>query len=194
MSVVDYFQKHQQALNYTATHIDFGVVTKLVDQIQHNRCHLFFTGVGKNGHVAAKSASTFCSIGWPAHYINPVDAMHGDMALIEPNDLVIAISKSGTTEELTRFLSHVSARSAHIVMIHSNAELTPTVVCDSVYVPIQTECDHNHIVPTASILVFTALLQSIACELASRSQLTVQDFVHNHPGGTIGQIDIAHTC
>ena len=68
---------------------------------------IFFTGVGKNGHVAAKAASTFSSIGLPCFYINPVDSVHGDMGVINQDDIIVAISKGGNTEELIHFLHHV---------------------------------------------------------------------------------------
>lgn len=190
MPVIDYFNKHAEQINHTLTHLEYDQIDNLIELILSNKSALFFTGVGKNGHVAAKAASTFCSIGVPAYFINPVDAMHGDLGMIKGNDLIIAVSKSGNTDELVRFLKQAEKKSAKIVLMHSNAELTFEFSCQSVYVPIQKECDDLNIIPSASIVIFTTLLQSIACELANRSHLTVSDVVLNHPGGMIGQTKI----
>lgn len=189
MSTLRYFKEHIDQLTYTLGHCDLSQFDCLTQMISNHRKTLFFTGIGKNGHVAAKAASTFCSVGIPSYYINPVDAMHGDMGIVQAGDLIIAVSKSGTTEELLKFLLQASNKSAQIVLIHSNDRLIIPLDCHKIYVPIQKECDHLNIVPTASIVIFTALLQSVACELANQSKLTISNFVFNHPGGTIGKLN-----
>lgn len=187
MSVIDYFHKHQKALEFSAQHLSSDGLDQITDIIWANQTKLFFTGVGKNGHVAAKAASTFCSIGYAAHYINPVDAMHGDLGAVSSGDLIIAVSKSAQTAELLDFLQQARRKRAAIMCIHANENFNLPWVRHQLYVPMAEECDDLNIVPTASIVVFTALLQSVACELARRSSLTKPQFVFNHPGGTIGK-------
>ena len=152
---------------------------------------IFFTGVGKNGHVAAKAASTFSSIGLPCFYINPVDSVHGDMGVINEDDIIVAISKSGNTEELIHFLHHVKHKNCKIVSLHSNPNNNSLDYC---YLDIDLhadeEADNLNIVPTSSIAVFTVFLQSIACEIADIKDLSLEEFVSNHPGGSIGQIKL----
>jgi arabinose-5-phosphate isomerase len=187
MPVLDYFLKHQQALEFAVQHSSSDNLDQMADVIWANQGKLFFTGVGKNGHVAAKAASTFCSIGYAAHYINPVDAMHGDLGALVGGDLILAVSKSAQTAELIDFLQQAYRKRAIIMCLHANEHFDLPWVQHQLYVPMTEECDDLNIVPTASIVVFTALLQSVACELARRSSLTKPQFVFNHPGGSIGK-------
>jgi arabinose-5-phosphate isomerase len=185
MSFVNYFQKHVDLLQACANSVELNQVDQLIELITTYHKVLLFTGVGKNGHVAAKAASTFCSIGVPAYFINPVDAIHGDMGLIQPDSLIIAVSKSGETEEMINFLQHARAK---IVLVHGNPNNTLEKFAHlSVHIPVESECDDLNTVPTASIVIFTAFLQSVACEIARRNQLTRSQFVINHPGGTLGK-------
>ena len=191
MSVFQFFQKHIDAIQYSHDNVDSAKVYNFVRLLLNSRGKIFFTGVGKNGHVAAKAASTFSSIGLPCFYINPVDSVHGDMGVIEDEDIIIAISKSGNTEELINFLYHVKHKDCKIVSIHSNPNNNSL---DYSYLDIDLhadgEADNLNIVPTSSIAVFTVFLQSIACEIADIKDLTLEEFVSNHPGGSIGQIKL----
>ena len=122
MSVSDYYNKHISSILVSLDYLEGDKVEKFVDLILNCKGKIFFTGIGKNGHVAAKATSTFSSIGVPCFYINPIDSVHGDMGVIDEDDLLIAISKSGNTEELINFLYHVEHKNCKIVSIHSNNE------------------------------------------------------------------------
>lgn len=159
------------------------------DLIVNNTNRLFFTGVGKNGHVAAKAASTFCSIGIAATFINVTDAMHGDLGQLKPNDVMIAVSRSGETEELIQLLHHAHVRRVNIVLFHAN----PGNTCERyalITVPLTVirECDPLNTIPSGSIAVFTVALQSLACDLMKFTGITRSDFVKNHPGGALGKL------
>tara|TARA_B100001057_G_scaffold485861_1_gene566142 strand:+ start:1593 stop:2168 length:576 start_codon:yes stop_codon:yes gene_type:complete len=188
MSVFTFFQNHIDAIQHSLNNVDCADVYKFVDVLLDTKGKIFFTGVGKNGHVAAKAASTFSSIGLPCFYINPVDSVHGDMGVINSKDTIVSISKSGNTEELINFLYHVRRKDCKIVSIHSNPNNDSL---DYSYLDIDLhvddEADHLDIVPTCSIAVFTVFLQSIACEISAVNQLTLEEFISNHPGGSIGQ-------
>ena len=92
MSVFQFFQKHIDAIQYSHDNVDSAKVYNFVRLLINSRGKIFFTGVGKNGHVAAKASSTFSSIGLPCFYINPVDSVHGDMGVIQDEDIIIALS------------------------------------------------------------------------------------------------------
>ena len=187
MSVITYFQKHINQLVNASFYVDTNKVDSLVNMIFLNTYNLFFTGIGKNSHIAAKTASTFCSIGIPAFYIDATDAMHGDLGSITKNDILVAITKSGNTPELLSFLQQI--KSHNLVLLHSNNKcLALTYSNLDIYIPCPTECDDLNIIPTASIIIFTTFLQSIACELAHQKNLSITDFIASHPGGTIGKI------
>ena len=191
MSVFQFFQKHIDAIQYSHDNVDSAKVYNFVRLLLNSRGKIFFTGVGKNGHVAAKASSTFSSIGLPCFYINPVDSVHGDMGVIDSNDLLIAISKSGNTEELINFLHNVSHKRCPIVSIHSNSGNKSLHYSNlDINLNVEAEADHLNIVPTCSIAVFTVFLQSIACEISSRKELTLSQFIKNHPGGSIGKTKV----
>ena len=191
MSVLSFFQEHIDAIQYSLDNIESIKVYRLVDLLLDSKGKIFFTGIGKNGHVAAKAASTFSSIGLPCFYIDPVASVHGDMGVINRKDIIVAISKSGNTEELIHFLHHVEHKNCKIISIHSNPS---NKSLDYSYMDIDLhvdqEADHLNIVPTSSIAVFTIFLQSVACEISSIKRLTIEQFVKNHPGGSIGKIKV----
>ncbi len=191
MSVLSFFQDHIDAIQYSLDNLECTKAYQLVDILLDCKGKIFFTGIGKNGHVAAQAASTFSSIGLPCFYINAVDSVHGDMGVINREDILIAISKSGNTEELIHFLHHVRHKNCKIISIHSNPN---NKSLDYSYMDIDLhvdqEADHLDIVPTCSIAVFTVFLQSVACEISAIKELTIKEFVRNHPGGSIGQIKI----
>ena len=113
------------------------------------------------------------------------------MGVINEDDIIVAISKSGNTEELIHFLHHVKHKNCKIVSLHSNPD---NMSLDYCYMDIDLhadeEADNLNVVPTSSIAVFTVFLQSIACEIADINGLTLEEFVSNHPGGSIGQIKL----
>ena len=191
MSVLSFFKDHIDAIQYSLDNMECLKVYDLVDLLLDTEGKIFFTGIGKNGHVAAKAASTFSSIGLPCFYINAVDSVHGDMGVINRKDTIVAISKSGNTEELIHFLHHVKPKKCKIVSIHSNPNNRSL---DYSYMDIDLhvdqEADHLNIVPTCSIAVFTIFLQSVACEISSIKDLSIEEFIKNHPGGSIGQIKV----
>ena len=191
MSVFDFVQRHIDAVKHSMRNVESEKIYCLLYLLLESKGKIFFTGVGKNGHVAAKAASTFSSIGLPCFYINPVDSVHGDMGVINREDVIVAISKSGNTEELINFLYHVKHKDCKIVSIHSNPNNDSL---DYSYLDIDLhvddEADHLNIVPTCSIAVFTIFLQSVACEISDMSKLTLEEFITNQPGGSIGQTEL----
>mgnify|MGYP001341440246 CR=1 FL=1 len=188
MTVFHFVQRHIDAIKHSMRNVESKKIYCLLYLLLEAKGKIFFTGVGKNGHVAAKAASTFSSIGLPCFYINPVDSVHGDMGVINQEDTIVSISKSGNTDELINFLYHVKHKDCTIVSIHSNPN---NDTLDYSYLDIDlhvdNEADHLDIVPTCSIAVFTVFLQSIACEISAINKLTLEEFVTNHPGGSIGQ-------
>ena len=191
MNLFEHYKKHIDVLAESMELIDPIKAYEFVDLLLNCKGKIFFTGVGKNGHVAAKATSTFSSIGVPCFFINPVDSVHGDMGVINEDDILIAISKSGNTEELIHFLKHVEHKNCKIVSIHSNPK-NKSLDYSSLDIDLRVskEADHLNIVPTCSIAVFTIFLQSVACEISAIKKLTIEQFVRNHPGGSIGQIKI----
>jgi arabinose-5-phosphate isomerase len=116
-----YFLNHIDGFSYFLENVNDVEIFNLIQFLNKPHRNIFFTGIGKNGHVAAKAASTFNSMGIRVFFINPVDAVHGDMGLIDKDDIILAISKSGNTEELLWFLKNAKDRTDNIFLIHSNS-------------------------------------------------------------------------
>jgi arabinose-5-phosphate isomerase len=188
MSVRDFYKSHIESLQTSYEHLEDEKVETLIDLIMNCKGKILLTGIGKNGHVAAKATSTISSIGVPCFFIDAVDSVHGDMGVIDENDLLIAVSKSGNTDELVNFLHHVSHKNCKIVSIHSNnGNQSQKYSSLDINLHVDKEADHLNIVPTSSIAIFTIFLQSVACEISRRKNLTLKQFVQNHPGGSIGK-------
>ena len=191
MNLFEHYKKHIDVLAESMELIDPIKAYEFVDLLLNCKGKIFFTGVGKNGHVAAKATSTFSSIGVSCFFIDPVDSVHGDMGVINEDDILVAVSKSGNTEELIHFLKHVKYKNCKIVSIHSNPKNKSLKYSSlDINLHVRKEADHLNIVPTCSIAVFTVFLQSVACEISHRKQLTLEQFVKNHPGGSIGKTKI----
>lgn len=188
MSVKDFYKSHIESIQTSYNYLEDGKVEKLIDLMLNCRGKILFTGIGKNGHVAAKATSTLSSIGLPCFFIDAVDSVHGDMGVINESDILIAISKSGNTDELVNFLHHVNHKNCKIVSIHSNdGNQSQKYSSLDINLHVDKEADHLNIVPTSSIAIFTIFLQSVACEISRRKNLTLKQFVQNHPGGSIGK-------
>lgn len=189
MSFVNFYQSHVESIKKSFDNLNLKDVNDLIDDIISCNGKVIFTGIGKNGHVAAKATSTFRSIGVHAFFLDPVDSVHGDMGIVSDKDLIISVSKSGNTEELLVFLKNVRRKNCKIISIHSNNESDSLQYSDyDVNLHVDREADHLNIVPTSSIAIFTIFLQSIACEISQRKNLTKEQFIFNHPGGSIGKL------
>ena len=149
----------------------------------------YFTGVGKNMFVAARVASTFDSLGIRSLYVDPVNTLHGSMGIFSNSDLLVAISKSGETEELNRFLlalTHIGFE--NIIAISAQPASTMSNYSKlTLHVPVENEGDHLGLAPIASTMVFSAVLDAIAVDLSSSNGYSRKDFVKNHPGGSLGK-------
>ena len=111
---------------------------KAVDLIRDCEGKVVVTGVGKSGHIGSKIAATLASTGTPAFFLNPLDAYHGDLGMISSDDLVLAISYSGATEELVRFLPIIRAKKIPIIGMSSNVD-SPLARCSEVHLNIAVE-------------------------------------------------------
>lgn len=153
----------------------------------------FFTGVGKNGFVAEKVASTFNSLGIRSIFLDPVHTLHGDMGVFTPDDVLYLISKSGETTELFPLLDALSVLGfSNLVAVTSVENSSLSRRCKvKLVVPVKHEGDHLGLAPVASSLVYMAVLQSIAVHLSEKRGFTAKDFVRFHPGGTLGKTRVS---
>lgn len=159
-----------------------------VEAIRDCKGKVVVTGVGKSGHIGSKIAATLASIGTPAFFLNPLDAYHGDLGMLSSDDLVLAISYSGATEELLRFLPLVQAKKIRIIAM-SSSEDTLLARCADIHlnISVEREADPLNLVPTASTTATLALGDALACALVEAKHFQPTDFAQLHPGGDLGR-------
>lgn len=174
------------ATRLTADQVE-GALTLLVD-CRSRRAKLVITGVGKSGIVAQKIAATFCSIGLTAVFLNPVDALHGDLGIINPHDVALLLSNSGETAELLAILPHLTRRGisriALVGRVNSRLAEGCDVVLDS---SVDREICPLNLAPTASTAVAMAIGDALAAVWMDRCGISSEDFAINHPAGTLGR-------
>ena len=161
---------------------------RAVETIRGCKGKVVVTGVGKSGHIGSKIAATFASIGVPAFFLNPLDAYHGDLGMLSSEDVVLAISYSGATEELLRFLPLVQAKQITIIGMSGNPD-SLLARCSDVHMNISVghEADPLNLIPTASTTATLALGDALACALIEANHFQPADFARLHPGGDLGR-------
>lgn len=161
---------------------------RAVQLIRDCKGKIVVTGVGKSGHIGSKIAATLASTGTPAFFLNPLDAYHGDLGMLGPDDLVLAISYSGATEELLRFLPLIQAKRITIIGMSSNpSSLLAQYSAVHLNIAVEREADPLNLVPTSSTTVTLALGDALACALIEAAHFQPSDFAMLHPGGDLGR-------
>src|SRR5437868_1298244 len=158
-----------------------------VELISGARGRLIVTGMGKSGHVARKIAATFASTGTPAFFVHPSEASHGDLGMITPDDVIMALSWSGETAELKDLIDYSRRFRIGLVAITAVADSTLGKAADVAMVLPQAReaCPHN-LAPTTSSLMQLALGDALAIGLLESRGFTAVDFGLLHPGGRLG--------
>ena len=146
------------------------------------------TGIGKAGLVARKISATLASTGTPSHFLHPAEAMHGDLGALRADDVVLALSQSGETEEITRLLPHLVARGVGIVALTGRPESTLGRVARVVVLTgvLREACDLG-LAPSTSTSLLLALGDALALATSRLRQFTPEDFAARHPGGSLGR-------
>ena len=165
-----------------------GNFTKAIELIIGSKGKLILTGVGKSGHIGAKIASTMASTGTPAFFVNPLDAFHGDLGMICTGDVVLAISNSGQTDELLRFIPLLKERNIPIISMSGNPEslLAKYSECH-LDISVNKEACPLNLAPTSSTTATLAMGDAIACALMTVRNFQAKDFAQFHPGGSLGR-------
>ncbi len=184
-------QEEAAAIAAAAERLDSAQVDAaltLLDRCADLRSKLVITGVGKSGIVARKIAATFSSIGLMALYLNPLDALHGDLGVVAPEDVALLLSNSGETQELIEILPHLrrrgTARIALVGRIDSSLARGCEVVLDG---SVDREVCPLNLAPTASTAVAMAVGDALAAVWMERRGISPADFALNHPAGALGK-------
>ncbi|MBP3471591.1 MAG: KpsF/GutQ family sugar-phosphate isomerase [Paraprevotella sp.] len=159
-----------------------------VELIHHCKGKVIITGVGKSGHIGAKMAATLSSTGTPAFFINPLDVFHGDLGVITPDDVVVAISNSGQTDELLRFVPYLLEHNIPLVGISGHPD---SLLGKYATYHLNTRVSHEacplNLAPTSSTTATLAMGDALACALMEVRNFRAKDFAQFHPGGSLGK-------
>ena len=163
---------------------DFVKAVELIAQVNSK---IIISGVGKSGNIAGKIAASFTSTGIPAIYLNPVDASHGDMGILEKNDVLIILSNSGQSHELTDLIDFSKKKNLNISITSSKKSLLSKNSDINLIIPSHLEADKLQTIPTTSTTMSLALGDALCCSVLSLRKFDKKSFKELHPGGKIGK-------
>ncbi len=179
--------------------IEADAILALIDRIDDTflqalslilNCHgrVIVSGMGKSGHIGRKIASTLASTGTPAYFVHPAEASHGDLGMITRDDVLIALSNSGESEELLTIVPFIKRSGARLIAMtgNPNSSLARTADAHLDTGVAQEACPLN-LAPTASTTAALALGDALAVALLDARGFGVDDFARSHPGGTLGR-------
>ena len=146
------------------------------------------TGMGKPGHIATKMAATFASLGTPSFFMHPGEAMHGDLGMVEDKDVVMLMSYSGESTEVTQLLPVLKEIGCTTVAITGNKNSTLAKGCQyHFYFPKFEEACYMHLAPTSSTTSLLVLGDALAVVVSKLKNYTKEDFGLHHPAGSLGK-------
>jgi arabinose-5-phosphate isomerase len=163
-------------------------IEKAINEIYKCKGKVILTGIGKSGLVARKIASTMASTGTPTVFLHPVEGMHGDLGIIGNEDIVLAISKSGQSNELNNIIQVIKKIGSKIISITGNKESKLARISDLViFLGNMVEACPFNMTPTTSTTVSLVIGDAIALTLMKMRKFDINDFATLHPGGRIGK-------
>lgn len=157
------------------------------------RGRVIVSGIGKSGHVARKLASTLSSTGTPAYFVHPAEASHGDLGMVQPDDVLIGLSNSGESDELLAIVPLLKRRGARLIAMTGNAGSTLAREADvHLDAAVAQEACPLNLAPTASTTAALALGDALAVALLDARGFSADDFARSHPGGALGRRLLTH--
>ncbi len=171
----------------------FLAAHKLLFDVAAKKGRVVVTGMGKSGHIGGKIASTLASTGTPAFFMHPGEASHGDLGMITKDDVVIAISNSGETDEILKLLPQLKRRGTPIIAITGRPTSTlATAAAVHLDAGVEKEACPLNLAPTASTTATLALGDALAVTLLDARGFGEEDYAMHHPGGSLGRRLLMH--
>ncbi|CAN1136754.1 Probable arabinose 5-phosphate isomerase [Linum perenne] len=187
-TLLNLFKSQQDHLNYFFRHLDLSQALSFTHILLNSTGTIFFSGIGKSGFVANKISQTLVSLGIRASFLNPVDALHGDIGALSSLDVLVLFSKSGNTEELLRLVPCARAKGAYLVSVTSVEANSLASVCNmNVHLPLERELCPFDLAPVTSTAIQMVFGDTVAIALMGARNLTKEQYATNHPAGRIGK-------
>lgn len=182
------FEIEEHALKTTGAAFD-GNFVKAVRTIAACKGRLVLIGIGKSGHIGRKIAATLASTGTPSFFVHPTEALHGDLGMITKEDLVLALSFSGQTEEISKILLPLKKENVKIISMTGNPKSNLAMMSDlHIHVVVEREACPYNLAPTASTTAMLACGDALAIALMKIKHFEKKDFAMFHPGGSLGKL------
>ena len=180
------------ALRALSTRLDHDFATA-VQLILACTGRVVVSGMGKSGHIGGKIAATLASTGTPAFFMHPGEASHGDLGMIAPNDVVLALSNSGESNEIVSIVPLIKRRGAKLIAMTGNPNSTMAREADAhLNAAVDKEACPLNLAPTASTTAALALGDALAVALLDARGFSADDFARTHPGGSLGRRLLIH--
>lgn len=181
-------ERQASAIQYVANRLGSGTLARAIDLINECSGRCVFLGMGKMGAIGRKAAGTFASLGTPAMFVQPSEALHGDLGMITKHDLLLALSYSGETDEVLRVAETVRPWGVQVIAFTSTIDNSLAKLADvvlEVHVPAEAIDGWN--VPTCSTTATLAVCDALAVVVMHKRHFSVDDFARLHPGGSLGR-------
>ena len=186
-TAIDVLEIEAQSILSLAAKLDASFET-LVQDICASPGRVIISGIGKSGLIGRKIAATLSSTGTNAMFLHPVEAVHGDLGMVSPNDVFIAISNSGETSELNQLLPVIRDIGCRLAGFTGNPSSTMAGFCDLVIdTGVEKEACPFNMTPTSSTTAQLAMGDALAVVLIEKKKFKKSDFMRSHPGGALGQ-------
>jgi len=181
------FNVQIESLRETMDSIDENF-TRLVELIQNSQGRVIITGMGKAGHVGRKVAATMSSLGTVTYFLHPAEGLHGDLGGIKKNDVVIAFSKSGESEEVLGLIPSIKTIGAKLVSVTCRETSTLSQSADTkIHLRITEEASNHKLAPTTSTTAMIVFGDALAVALEKLNDFQPEDFAVFHPNGSLGK-------
>ena len=186
-TIINTIREEADAIKKLIDYVDQSFVDT-VDVIYNSAGRVVVTGIGKSADIAKKIVSTFNSTGTPALFMHAAEAIHGDLGMLQKNDILLCLSKSGNTPEIKILIPLVKAMGNIIVAITGNADSCLANNADYVLSCfVDKEADPNNLAPTTSTTAQLVIGDALAVAVLSKRGFTSEDFAKYHPGGSLGK-------
>lgn len=188
ITFLNVLERQASAIRHVANRLDAEALAQAIENIHNCSGHCVFLGMGKMGAIGRKAAATFASLGCPATFVQPSEALHGDLGMITKQDMLLALSYSGETDEVLRVVETVRPWGVQVVALTGSSENSLAKLADVVLdVQVPAEAIDAWPVPTCSTTATLAVCDALAVVVMQKRKFSVDDFARLHPGGSLGR-------
>lgn len=187
-NLLNLFKTQQKYLNHFFQNLDLSQTLQFTQTLLNSKGTIFFTGVGKSGFVSQKISQTLVSLGIKSGFLSPVDALHGDIGILDCSDILVMFSKSGNTEELLKLVPCAKSKGVYLISVTSVEPNALMLTSDlNVHLPLEKELCPFDLAPVTSTAIQMVFGDTVAIALMTARNFSKEMYAANHPAGRIGK-------